>query len=78
MYVYICNILLVLQLQEGGHLAPSGVPSSHMPRALSGQNINEEQGQMLGADVSQGNNETNNPFLQPYETPQRLWTATKT
>ena len=69
-----CNILLVFQLAEGSHLAPSGVPSSHMARALSGQNINEE-GQMLGAEVAQGNNETNNPFLQPYDTPDRAWTT---
>ena len=50
-----------------------------MPRALSGQNLNEEESQMLGQEVNQGNsnNQTNNPFLQPFDTPDRAWTATQ-
>ena len=52
----ICSIFFVnLQLaEEGGHLAPHGVPGSHMPRALSGQNINEEESQMLGQEAVPG------------------------
>ena len=73
----ICSIFFVyLQLaEEGGHLAPHGVPGSHMPRALSGQNINEEESQMLGQEAIPGKTiESNNPFLQPFDPPDRLWT----
>jgi len=48
--------------EEGGHLAPHGVPGSHMPRALSGQNLNEEESQMLGQEANPG--DQTNPFLQ--------------
>ena len=50
-----------------------------MPRALSGQNINEEESQMLGQEANQGNNnsQTNNPFLHPFDTPDRVWTTTQ-
>ena len=59
----------------GGHLAPTGVPGASMPGALGNQNINEEESQMLGQEMNQGNNETNtNPFLQTYDTPDREWT----
>ena len=46
-----------------------------MPRALSGQNLNEEESQMIGQEANPGKKvETNNPFLQPFEPPDRLWT----
>ena len=50
-----------------------------MPRALSGQNLNEEESQMLGQEANQGNSnsQTNNPFLQPFDTPDRAWTTTQ-
>jgi len=45
----------------GGHLAPTGVPGASMPGALGNQNINEEESQMLGQEMNQG--EQTNPFL---------------
>ena len=51
-------------------MAPAGVPSAHMPRALSGQNLNEEGQYVQG--MAKGNTPTYNPFLQPYDTTQRI------
>jgi hypothetical protein len=65
--------------EEGGHLAPHGVPAAHMPRALSGQNLNEEESQMLGQEANPGKTiDTNNPFLQPFDPPDRIWTTQHT
>ena len=46
-----------------------------MPGALGSQNTYEEESQMLGQDMNQGNkSDTNtNPFLQTYDTPDREW-----
>ena len=48
-----------------------------MPRALSGQNLNEEESQMLGQEANPGKpiDNQNNPFLQPFEPPDRIWTT---
>ena len=44
-----------------------------MPRALSGQNLDQqEEGQMAGMEVPGGKNNSNNPFLQEYEMPDHL------